>query len=458
MQTKNLNELNRATNTLTDFQIPTQVRTILERLADLGYEGYLVGGCVRDAVLGRPEKDGDVATSALPDEMVRAFSDYKVIETGLKHGTVTIIVNSLPVEVTTFRKETGYSDFRHPDSVEFAGSLRDDASRRDFTVNAMALAADGRIIDYFGGMDDIRRKILRTVGDPAERFNEDALRILRALRFASQLGFEIESGTAAAMSRCAGLLRHVSQERINSELTGMLTGTAARSVMLAYRDIIAEVLPEIRPMFDFDQKNPHHCFDVWEHTVVAVANAESDPLIRWAMLFHDIGKPAAFTVGEDGTGHFYGHAAKSREIADKVMRRLRFSVADREMILRLVELHDIHIKAEKKPLKRQLSKYGPEVLRSVLKLQRADNLAQPEKYRHRQERIRNAELMIDKIIKDGECLTLKDLQVDGNDLIALGYEGKAIGEALNSLLIAVIDGAVSNDRDALIKSLRSKHS
>ena len=302
--------------------IPAYVREIIDRLNSRGFSAYAVGGAVRDCALGLFPDDWDVASSALPEEIESTFSDFRVIETGIKHGTVSVVTGGNAVEITTFRKESGYSDNRHPDAVEFVGDIAEDLRRRDFTVNSLAYNEKDGLIDLYGGLSDIKNKIVRAVGNPEERFSEDSLRILRAVRFSSKLGFSIEKQTLDAAEKLKSRLKNVSAERIFSELVKTLCGKDVFNALMNYREIIAEIVPEIRPCFDFDQHSKWHLYDVYEHIVRSVAAIAPEPALRMTMFLHDIAKPAAFFM-RDGEGHFYGHADLSAKIAERILLRLK---------------------------------------------------------------------------------------------------------------------------------------
>ncbi len=439
--------------------LPAPVERALALLTAAGFEAWAVGGAVRDCLMGREPGDWDVCTSARPEETEAAFAGERLIETGLKHGTVTVLLDGAPLEITTYRADGAYSDHRHPDAVRFSDTLTEDLARRDLTVNALAYAPGRGVMDPFDGEADIRRGLLRAVGEPERRFEEDALRILRTLRFASQLGFAIESATAAAMETKKSLLRFISAERVREELTKLLCGPAAAPVLRQYRELAAEVLPELRPAFDFEQHNPHHCLDVWEHTLTALAAIPPQPALRWAALLHDLGKPACFFKDEAGVGHFYGHGKASAALAETVLRRLKFSNAERERVVRLVELHDTPIPPERRAVKRRLAKLGEEDFFCLLALHRADVLAQAEINRPRLQTLDAVEALARELLAEDACLSLKDLAVNGNDLKALGLKGPALGRALAALLEAVVDERVENERAALLKlSLEIVHS
>lgn len=294
------------------MRLPEHAARAVAALEAAGYQTWAVGGCVRDSLRGAAPHDWDLCTAARPDQMQAVFAGERVLETGLRHGTLTLLTEGGPIEITTFRTDGGYSDGRHPDGVRFVGSVEDDLARRDFTIGAMAWHPQRGLCDPYGGLDDLQEGILRAVGDPDARFAEDALRILRGIRFASRLGFAVERETAAAMRRQAARLNGIAAERVRGELTGLLCGRFVHRALRMFADLIGVVLPELTPMFGCAQRNPHHLYDVWEHSIRAAAQVPADPVLRWAALLHDCGKPACKTVDEQGIGHFYGHPAVSR--------------------------------------------------------------------------------------------------------------------------------------------------
>lgn len=425
----------------------------LALLQAAGYEAWIVGGCVRDALLGLPPKDYDLTTSALPEETQRVFAAYPRIETGLRHGTVTVLLEGEPLEITTYRVDGAYSDARHPDGVTFTRSLRQDAARRDFTINAMAYAPGWGLQDFFGGQADLARGILRAVGAAEKRFREDALRILRALRFASVLDFTLEGETARAARACAPLLAAVSAERVSGELGKLLCGKAAGRVLRTYPQVLGAVVPEILPMVGLDHRNPHHCYDVWTHTTVAVDHVPPELPLRLAMLLHDIGKPDTFSLGEDGQGHFYGHPRRSVELAEGILSRLRFPRRTRERVLTLVRYHDAVLEESPQRVRRWLNKLGPEVFFDLLAIQGGDAAAQAPAYCTRLDHLRRLETLARQVLDQAPCLTVRDLAVGGEDLLALGYRGPAIGRALRALLDQVLSETVSNEKNALLQRL-----
>ena len=432
---------------------PESVRTVLETLEAAGYEAWCVGGCVRDTLLGRVPGDWDVTTSAMPEETMAVFGK-RAFPTGLQHGTVTVRANHEAIEVTTYRVDGEYRDHRRPDSVTFTRSLEEDLRRRDFTVNAMAMNLRGQLRDPFGGQADLKNGVLRCVGEPDRRFGEDALRILRGLRFAATLGFTIEQETAESIHRSRNDLKDIAVERIQVELFKLLAGRNAAEILRQFPDVIGVFWPEILPMVGFDQHNHHHCCDVWEHTLHAVEAVPCDPILRCAMLLHDIGKPACFTMDEAGVGHFYGHGAISRELADGMLRRLKCGNELRESIVTLVDWHDREIQRTDKAVRRALRQLGEENLRRLLHIKRGDNLAQAPEYRHRQAEIDKAEVILDRLMAEDACFSLKQLAVNGRDAMQLGLKGPAIGRALDKLLDDVVNGDVPNERDELLRRMK----
>ncbi len=430
--------------------IPDYVKKILTMLNQAGHEAFCVGGCVRDLLLGRTPQDWDVTTSALPEEVQTLFAPHSV-PTGLRHGTITVVTGQGSVEVTTYRRDGAYHDCRHPDKVTFTASLTEDLARRDFTVNAMALDEAGEIVDPFGGREDLRYEILRCVGDPDRRLTEDALRILRCLRFAATLSFAIDTETEKALRRHKDLLRKIAMERVREELAKLILGPAADQILLEYADVVGVVLPEILPAVGFDQHNRHHCFDVWEHSVRAMAAAPRDPVIRWALLLHDLGKPDTFTVDEAGVGHFYDHGRRSEEMAREICSRLRMDRESRDTICRLVRLHDVPITMTEKGIRRLLRKLGEEDFRRLLQIKRGDNLAQHPAYLGRQEWLNQVEEMLNVVLREDQCFSLRQLAVKGNDLLDLGFQGKAVGDMLNWLLDQVVEGKIPNQRELLLE-------
>lgn len=433
--------------------IPSPVREILETLETAGHRAWCVGGCVRDALLGRIPEDWDVTTAARPEETMALFGD-RAVPTGLRHGTVTVRTAASGVEVTTLRQDGAYRDHRRPESVTFTDSLEEDLRRRDFTVNAMAADLAGDLYDPLGGRADLAAGVLRCVGDPDRRFGEDALRILRGVRFAAQMGFAIHPDTAAAIHRNRALLGDIAPERIWTELKKLVTGARAAEVLRSYPDVIGVFWPEVLPMVGFDQRNRHHCYDVWEHTLRALAAIPPEVELRLAMLLHDIGKPNCFTVDERSQGHFYGHPAESARLAGEMLRRLRADNATAETVVRLVAWHDKNIPRTRPAIARALGKLGERDLRRLLDVKRADNLAQAPDCRVVQGEIDRAEAILNQLLAEGACVSLGQLAVNGRDLLGLGLSGPAVGKALQALLDAVLDETLPNEREALLNTAR----
>ena len=438
---------------MTELSLPTAVKTAIRRLNEGGYEAYAVGGCVRDLLMGITPHDYDLCTSAHPDTVAAIFNDYRLIPTGLKHGTVTVLIDGEPLEITTFRTEEGYTDSRRPDRVRFVSDIESDLSRRDFTMNAMAYAPEKGLIDPFGGRMDIETGILRCVGEPRKRFSEDALRILRCLRFAARFRFPIEKTTAEALLALRGRLQAISAERLASELYGILSEEGAYEVLIGYPEVFCTVIPELRATIGYDQKNPHHAYDLYTHLCKTVAALPRDPVLRLAGLLHDIAKPACRTFGPDGVAHYFGHAPASEEVADGILRRLKLSVHDRERVTRLIHYHDGVIDETEKAVGRRLRQLGEEGYFDLLALQRADNAAQTEDPSYRAEHNDTLRRIGQRLLAEGACLSVTSLAVRGEDLMALGLRGPQIGNALATLLDAVTDGEVTNEKEALLAYL-----
>lgn len=431
------------------LEISKGAKAALDLLHKNGYEAYLVGGCVRDMVMGVSPHDFDITTSATPEQMKDVFSGCQIVETGIKHGTLTFVYEKEPVEITTYRIEGEYKDNRHPETVEFTKRLDFDLSRRDFTMNALVYNEREGIKDLFGGLDDIKNGVVRAIGVAENRFREDALRILRAMRFASTLGFEIEKETKAAMIKCAPLLNNISGERISAELNKLLVGKNVGGVLRSCREVFEVILPVIKEMHGFLQRTKYHIYDVWEHTVRAVENIEPIAHLRLTMLLHDTGKPSKFTMDEDGVGHFYGHAGVSVEIAREFLNKYKYDNFTKERVLELVKIHDTPIELDKIFIKKRINRLGADTFFDLLKVKRADNLAQnpahfwTDKLDKMEEIARN--------IESENCYTLASLKIGGKEIMELGAQGKKIGETLNLLLNEVIEEKTENEKNALIK-------
>ena len=439
------------------MNLPLPVSDLITRLEQAGYSAYAVGGCVRDSLLSLEPHDWDLCTSALPEEMLEVFRGEHVAETGLRHGTLTVILNHVPYEITTFRTDGAYTDHRHPDSVSFVRDVAGDLARRDFTVNAMAWSDRTGLVDLFGGQEDLARGVIRCVGVPRERFREDALRILRALRFASVYDFSLDPETEAALRELAPTLENVAAERIREELFKLLCGPGVGRILRAFPDVLSVIIPDLRPMIGYDQRNHHHHFDLWEHTVQGVENIPPQPALRLTMLLHDTGKPSVCTLDDKGEAHYAGHQAASAEIADRVTADLRCDKATRERVILLVRHHDIPLRTEsgavnldRSFLLHRLNRFGEEDLRALFLIHRADRIATGHSTREKEDsRLAERMAALDALLAEQPCFTLKDLAVTGRDLQALGLKGPALGDALQQLLEAVMDGRVPNEKAEL---------
>ncbi len=438
------------------MDMPKNVDTAINLLQSAGFEAYAVGGCVRDSLLGKTPNDWDITTSAKPENMKSVFADFHCIDTGIKHGTVTVVIDGEPLEITTFRLDGEYEDNRHPKSVTFTSNLGADLGRRDFTVNAMAYSKMTGTVDLFGGQNDLKNGIIRCVGDPDRRFNEDALRILRALRFASALDFEIEEKTAQSLLKNRALLGNISEERIAKELLKLVCGKGAKRILTDFAPVLFEILPELQPMYKNSHDNPHHCYDIYEHTLIAVESIDPEPTLRFAMLLHDCGKPAVKKFDENGVAHFYGHQRISAEISAQILARLKVSNKFRDEILFLVSNHDrweLYENTEKMP--RYLSKFGLDGVLKLLKVMRADVLAQSPEYRYRLDQIADAEEIAKNLAAQKPCLSLSELQINGRTLMDIGIpQGRKLGAVLAQLLDEVIDGVTKNTQEALTTRAR----
>lgn len=433
------------------LQIPGPVLQCMEVLSKGGHEAWLVGGSVRDLCMGRNPTDHDLTTDATPEQMLALFSGRKIADTGLKHGTLTVIADGTPVEITTYRTEGAYSDGRRPDHVTFTRYLEKDLVRRDFTINTLVLNRQGTLRDYTGGLADIDAGLIRCVGDPAERFREDGLRVIRALRFASVLRFSVEPQTSAAIFAQAGALRQIAAERIWTEFTGLLCGEMIRSILEDYADVFEVILPEIRAMRNFDQRNPYHIFDVWAHTARVVEGVPPEKTIRLAALFHDIGKPRTFTLDGQGIGHFYGHDAEGAKMVSEILLRMKCDTRTRTSVEELVRIHCVPISPDEKTVKRRLNQFGAETIDRLIDLKIADAKAQSELSADRVAPLEQTREAVRKCVERNDCFSKKSLAINGSDLIRIGVgEGPEIGMMLEEILQKVIRGELKNDRDVLL--------
>ena len=436
------------------IQIPEKATYIIETIQNAGFEAYVVGGCVRDSILGRTPGDWDITTSARPEQVKQLFR--RTIDTGIQHGTVTVMLDKEGFEVTTYRVDGKYEDSRHPKEVTFTPNLEEDLKRRDFTINAMAYNETEGLIDIFGGMADIEAKLIRCVGNPEERFGEDALRMMRAIRFSAQLGYEIHKDTIDAIRKLAPSLQKISAERIQVELTKLLTSAHPDTLREAYEYGITKViLPEFDAMMETPQKHKHHKYSVGEHTLHALMEIAPEKNLRYAMLLHDIGKPQTLTVDEDGTTHFHGHPAAGEEIARKILRRLRFDNDTVSVVTRLVRYHDYGngVTPDLRIVRRAVNKIGEDIFPLLLPVRRADILAQSEYMRT--EKLENLELwktLYQEMLLKKQCVSLKTLAVTGRDLIAMGMNpGRELGEILQKLLELVLEHPEWNTREILLR-------
>ncbi len=440
------------------MQIPDNAEKIINALCENGFDSYVVGGCVRDFLLGKPVSDTDIATSALPieTEKILRSKHIKVIETGIKHGTVTAVIDKTPYEITTFRTDGEYMDSRRPESVEFVRDIKEDLKRRDFTVNAMAYNESAGLIDLFGGKDDLKDRIIRAVGDPDKRFKEDALRIMRALRFSAVLGFEIEENTKKALFENRFLLKNIAAERILTELLKLLVGKNVLHVLDEYREVIAVVIPELRDTFHCAQNTPWHMYTVYEHIIRAVAFAPPDSVIRLTMLLHDIGKPSVKQTDENGRDHFKTHAAAGERIAETVLRRLKVSNEIFSKVTTLIKYHQSVENVNDIKIKRWFNKIGQEYTLSLFEVRIADLKAHNTKKAEVHAEIQTLERLKEEalaLISRGDPYRVCDLAVNGNDLMALGFSGRDIGDKLQEILALVLEDKLKNEKSELLSYL-----
>lgn len=434
--------------------LPDTIRQCIAALEQSGYAAYAVGGCVRDAFLGLTPKDYDLCTSALPQETEAVFCRCPLVLAGEKHGTVGVVTDCGVVEITTFRTEGDYRDSRHPDWVQFVPRVENDLARRDYTINAMAFSPSRGLADPFRGREDLEKKVLRAVGDPRTRFREDPLRILRGIRFAVRFHLNVDPETEQAMLEEAPLMENLARERVYDELCKLLPLVGAED-LIRFAPILAAVIPELGPMIGFDQRSPHHAYDLFTHTAHVVEEVPPELTLRWAALLHDVGKVPCFTTDETGRGHFYGHAEVGAELADGILRRLKAPNALREDVVALICGHMAR-RLTKKSLRRLVSRMGFDMVLSMLRLQEADMGSKGTGEAEEENVFPQLYGLLEEIRQEDTCLSVKDLAVDGNDLMALGLTGKAVGDALQSLLEQVLDEALPNEKEALLSYLRKQ--
>ena len=433
----------------TPMALPNTIAEMIAALEKAGFAAYVVGGCVRDACLGLSPQDYDLCTSALPEQTEAVFRNRRLVLAGKKHGTVGVVTENGVVEITTFRTEGSYGDNRHPDWVRFVTDVESDLARRDFTVNAMAWSPERGYADPFGGREDLEKGLLRAVGNPEKRFQEDSLRILRGVRFAVRYGLTVDPATEKAMRSQAHLMDNLARERVFEELCKLLPLVTAEDLK-HFAPILAAVIPELKPMIGFDQRSPHHAYDLYTHVAGVVAGVPADLPLRWAALLHDIGKVPTFTVDETGRGHFYDHAARGAEMADAILRRLKTPNALREQVVLLIEKHMLWLVPEKKQLRRQIGRLGLGTVYQILSLQQADNSSKGTAQSGENDKYIQILDVLEEIRSEDGCLSLKDLAVNGNDLVRIGFSGRAIGLMLNWLLEQVMEETLPNERDVLL--------
>lgn len=432
--------------------LPKPVKKIISALEQNGFEAYAVGGCVRDVMLGREPKDWDITTNARPSQMKAIF--HRTIDTGITHGTLTVMMNHVGYEVTTYRIDGDYEDGRHPNNVEFTGDLIEDLKRRDFTINAMAYNEKTGLVDEFCGLEDLKRGMIRCVGDPEDRFHEDALRMMRAVRFAAQLGFQIEENTAAAIEGMAENLKRISRERIREELAKLITSNHPGIIREAYRRGITKyVLPEFDRMMETPQNSPYHMYSVGEHTIKVMESVSPDSHLRWAALLHDVGKPETRTTDREGVDHFHGHEEVGGSMAREILKRLRLDNKTVDTVVRLVRQHDYPLQADEKVIRRSMNRIGTDIYPLLLQLKRGDCMGKSPRGRiPGEELLRRVEEIYHGICAQKQCVTIRELAVNGKDLIELGIlPGAKIGTVLENLLELVLDNPEWNTRDVLLE-------
>ena len=432
------------------LNIPSKAKTIITLLENAGFEAFCVGGAVRDSIMGLNPTDWDITTSASPEDTVMVFKDYKTVDTGLKHGTLTVVIDKTPFEVTTYRVDGDYNDNRHPENVHFTKKLSDDLSRRDFTVNALAYNDKTGLVDLYGGQEDIYNSIIKTVGNPSARFQEDGLRIMRALRFASVLGFTIESETAKAIHDNKDLLKNISAERLAVELSKLVCGKNAFNILMEYWDVLSVFIPEIKSAIGFKQYGKKHAYDVWEHICHTVDTIPQDKVLRLTMLLHDLGKIPTHKLDENGNSTFKNHATIGGDMAREILTRLRFDKKTINRVSFLVANHDFEPPLSKTDLKKHLKNKTVDDIKTLLTIKKSDRGALSESYRDISKESEQCLKWLDEIEKNNECCKIAQLAITGDDLKKKGLKGEDIGKALDTLLDAVIEGKLQNKKEDLL--------
>lgn len=432
------------------LNIPSKAKTIITLLENAGFEAFCVGGAVRDSIMGLNPTDWDITTSASPEDTVMVFKDYKTVDTGLKHGTLTVVIDKTPFEVTTYRVDGDYNDNRHPENVHFTKKLSDDLSRRDFTVNALAYNDKTGLVDLYGGQEDIYNSIIKTVGNPSARFQEDGLRIMRALRFASVLGFTIESETAKAIHDNKDLLKNISAERLAVELSKLVCGKNAFNILMEYWDVLSVFIPEIKSAVGFKQYGKKHAYDVWEHICHTVDTIPQDKILRLTMLLHDLGKIPTHKLDESGNSTFKNHSTIGGDMAREILTRLRFDKKTINRVSFLVANHDFEPPLSKTDLKKHLKNKTVDDIKTLLTIKKSDRGALSESYRDISKESEQCLKWLDEIEKNNECCKIAQLAITGDDLKKKGLKGEDIGKALDTLLDTVIEGKLQNKKEDLL--------
>jgi len=432
--------------------IPPTIIGVIEKLEERGHQVYLVGGSLRDLIIGVPVNDWDIACSATPDRVRECFKDHRVIDVGVQHGTLQVILEEGSVEITSFRSDGEYLDHRHPAAIEYVATIEEDLARRDFTMNAIAFNPRFGFIDPFGGRSDIEARLIRSVGNPDVRLQEDALRIMRALRFSSHLSFEIDGALSESLHKNRALLQKIAAERVSAELMKMLVCDNILSVLVAYSDVLSVIIPEIKATVGFDQKSRYHQYDIWEHTARAIQSAKQDPVVRLTLLMHDLGKPDCFFVDGAGEGHFYGHDARGEELAKHRMRELRFDTATIHRVSQLIRYHQVRLRTEN--VRKWLARLGEELLRLLIEVKKGDIAAHCSSIQeHALRDLCASELRLNEMLAQGECVSLSQLAVNGDDLLDRGFEeGTLIGEILRYLLESVVEEKLKNNKAELLEA------
>ena len=440
-------------------ELPEKAKYIIDTITQAGYEAYIVGGCVRDVILGRTPEDWDITTSAKPEQVKALFR--RTIDTGIQHGTVTVMLDKEGFEITTYRIDGKYEDSRHPKEVTFTPNLAEDLKRRDFTINAMAYNEEAGLIDLFGGMEDIERKMIRCVGDARERFREDALRMMRAIRFSAQLGYTIEEQTKEAIRELAPNLKNISAERIQVELVKLLVSPHPDYLRIAYDTGVTKVIfPEFDKAMETPQNHPHHQYNVGEHTLRSLSCVEPDKHLRLAMLFHDIGKPGTLTVDAEGITHFHNHAAVGEELTKSVLRRLKFDNDTVDTVRKLVRYHDYGngVNPDMQIVRRAMNKIGEDIFPMLFPVKYADLMAQSAyKRQEKTDMLEKWKALYEQIVAQNQCVSLKTMAVTGSDLIAAGMKpGRELGIMLNTLLDLVLENPQNNTKEFLLSEVKKR--